>query len=174
MFRNKLVQVEEIIESKTINQTIQKKVMPWETMFINNDVHFNTSPTLKASPNNIIVIASLVKNAPNLGGLSRTCEIFQAKQLIVDNLNILKDPIFKSLSVTSEKWVPILEKPKTELTNFMQELKQDGYTSKSSYIVLNCFLVLGLEQSNTSVSLTTFSFPKKCALLLGNNFFNNI
>ena len=42
-------------------------------------------------------------------GLSRTCEIFGAAQLVIANKKVLDDPVFLSLSVTSEKWLSIKE-----------------------------------------------------------------
>ena len=47
---------------------------------------------------------------PYIGiGLSRTCEIFGAAQLVIANKKVLEDPLFLSLSVTSEKWLSIRE-----------------------------------------------------------------
>ena len=37
------------------------------------------------------MVASLIDRAPNLGGLSRTCEIFGAGKLIVNNKKIIND-----------------------------------------------------------------------------------
>lgn len=48
----------------------------------------------------VIVIASLVGKAPNLAGLTRTCEIFQAEALMVADLEVLKDREFESVAVT--------------------------------------------------------------------------
>ena len=42
-------------------------------------------------------------------GLCRTCEVFGVSELIVDNLSILQDREFQSLSVTAEKWLVISE-----------------------------------------------------------------
>jgi hypothetical protein len=39
----------------------------------------------------LIMVASLIDRAPNLGGLSRTCEIFGAGKLIVNNKKIIND-----------------------------------------------------------------------------------
>lgn len=45
----------------------------------------------------MIVVASLISRAPNLGGLSRTCEIFGAEQLILDSLRHVDNKEFQSL-----------------------------------------------------------------------------
>lgn len=36
----------------------------------------------------VIVVASLVEKAPNLAGLTRTCEIFNVQELCVENLEV--------------------------------------------------------------------------------------
>lgn len=57
----------------------------------------------------LIVVASLLENAVNLAGLSRTCEVFRAGLLVVPDLRVQADPIFQGISVTAEKWVPMIE-----------------------------------------------------------------
>lgn len=42
-------------------------------------------------------------------GLCRTCEIFGASALVLDNLRHVSDKHFQSLSVSSELWLPLLE-----------------------------------------------------------------
>ena len=44
----------------------------------------------------------LIDRAPNLGGLSRTCEIFGAGKLVLNNKKILEDKDFLSTSVTGK------------------------------------------------------------------------
>lgn len=44
-----------------------------------------------------------------LAGLCRTCEIFGASALVLDNLRHVGDKQFQSLSVSSELWLPLLE-----------------------------------------------------------------
>ena len=63
----------------------------------------------------LIVIASLIDKVPNLAGLARTCEIFQANCLALANAAVVKDPEFQQISVTAEKWVPIMEVPEASL-----------------------------------------------------------
>lgn len=55
----------------------------------------------------IIMCASLIDKVPNLAGLARTAEIMNASSLIINNNCHLKSDEFKSISVTSEKWLPI-------------------------------------------------------------------
>ena len=57
----------------------------------------------------IIVVASLVERAPNLGGIARTCEVFGAKELVVGCIKSTESKEFQSLSVTAEKWIKVTE-----------------------------------------------------------------
>ena len=42
-------------------------------------------------------------------GLCRTCEVFGVAEMVVENLSVLEDREFQSLSVTAEKWLGISE-----------------------------------------------------------------
>ncbi|KAK1407772.1 hypothetical protein QVD17_39399 [Tagetes erecta] len=110
---------------------------------------------LKAGRQQIILVASLLDRVPNLAGLARTCEVFKAASLVVDNVNILQDKQFQLISVTAEKWVPVVEVPVSNVKGFLQKKKHDGFS------------VLGLEQTANSVALDQFVFPKKTVLVLG-------
>jgi len=103
----------------------------------------------------IIVIASLLDKIPNLAGLTRTCEIFNATALVVSNKKVGNNPIFREISVTAEKWVPMLEVPVDELSAYLQEKKREGWT------------LVGVEQTANSINLLNFQFPKRTVLLLG-------
>ncbi|KAJ3326105.1 Tar (HIV-1) RNA binding protein 1, partial [Blyttiomyces sp. JEL0837] len=105
--------------------------------------------------NSLIVVASLISKAPNLGGLCRTCEIFNAELLVVSNLRIREDPTFLSTAVTSDKWMPMQEVRVPDLMSYLKSMKENNYS------------LLGIEQATTSVSLENFEFPKQCVLLLG-------
>ena len=54
---------------------------------------FDLEQESKKNPSHtdLIMVASLIDRAPNLGGLSRTCEIFGAGKLIVNNKKIIND-----------------------------------------------------------------------------------
>ncbi len=105
----------------------------------------------------LVCVASLVDKPPNLGGLCRTMEIFHAQQLVVGDLAVTTDPVFKRISVTAHKWVALREvKPDVKsVREYLLQLKQEGYT------------VIALEQTPNSVGLESFAFPDKVALLLG-------
>ena len=55
----------------------------------------------------IIMCASLIDKIPNIAGLSRTAEIMNASSLVINNNCYLESDEFKSIAVTSEKWLPI-------------------------------------------------------------------
>ncbi|KAK9079991.1 hypothetical protein SSX86_001666 [Deinandra increscens subsp. villosa] len=110
---------------------------------------------LKAGRQQIILVASLLDRVPNLAGLARTCEVFKAASLVVDNVNILQDKQFQLISVTAEKWVPVIEVPVSNVKGFLEKKKQEGFS------------ILGLEQTANSVALDQYVFPKKTVLLVG-------
>ncbi|XP_047325070.1 uncharacterized protein LOC124928866 [Impatiens glandulifera] len=103
----------------------------------------------------LILVASLLDRIPNLAGLARTCEVFKASGLVVADKSIMKDKQFQLISVTAEKWVPMIEVPVNSLKVFLERKKQDG------------FAILGLEQTANSVSLDKYAFPQKTVLVLG-------
>ncbi|ANM67716.1 tRNA/rRNA methyltransferase (SpoU) family protein [Arabidopsis thaliana] len=110
---------------------------------------------LKSGRQSLILVASLVDRIPNLAGLARTCEVFKASSLAVADASIIHDKQFQLISVTAEKWVPIMEVPVNSLKLFLEKKKREGFS------------ILGLEQTANSVSLDKYQFPKKTVLVLG-------
>ncbi|KAF2126478.1 hypothetical protein P153DRAFT_78529 [Dothidotthia symphoricarpi CBS 119687] len=128
-------------------------------------------------PASVILIASLIDNPTNLGGLSRISESFGLEALYIDDLKKLGHKDFKATSVTSEKHLPIHELKAYGVPNFLLEMKRKGYA------------VVGIEQTDRSGMLgdegkdsdadtkdaiyTTGSrkdsgtLPQKCVLVLG-------
>ena len=100
-------------------------------------------------------MASLIDKLPNLAGLSRTCEIFQAEKLVVSNAKVTEHDEFQAISVTSERWLPIEECKEADIMDYLRQKKQEGYS------------ILGVEQTSSSVSIEKFTFPRKCVLVLG-------
>jgi tRNA guanosine-2'-O-methyltransferase len=68
----------------------------------------------------IIVVASLIDKAPNLGGLARSCEIFQAAKLVVSDLRVATDSEFQGVSMTAERWLPMEAVPAHELPKWLE------------------------------------------------------
>ena len=136
---------------------IQKKPTPWTAMMTDKDLVFDDrkSVTKSQAHEGLVVVASLIDKAPNLGGLCRTCEILGVGALVIGNKNIVKDKEFSAVSVTSENWVPLLECPPHRLGPWLLEKRAEG------------FRIVAVEQTANSVSLNSFTFPVKCVLLLG-------
>ncbi|XP_022934778.1 uncharacterized protein LOC111441850 isoform X1 [Cucurbita moschata] len=110
---------------------------------------------LRTNRQSLILVASLLDRIPNLAGLARTCEVFTASGLAIADLNVLSDKQFQLISVTAEKWVPIVEVPVNSMKLFLEKKKREGFS------------ILGLEQTANSVPLDQFEFPKKTVLVLG-------
>jgi tRNA guanosine-2'-O-methyltransferase len=109
---------------------------------------------------------------PNLGGLARTCEIFQAKSMVLSDKKILKDKQFQNVSVTAENWLEFDEVSVPEAKEHedgivggsedygaverkFSEWKRKGYT------------IVALEQTSNSSVLSNYAFPEKVVLVLG-------
>ncbi|GAB2273232.1 hypothetical protein Dimus_008033 [Dionaea muscipula] len=104
---------------------------------------------LKANRQQIIVVASLIDRIPNLAGLARTCEVFKATGLAIADASVLHDNQFQLISVTAEKWIPILEVPVYSMKSFLEKKKLDGFS------------ILGLEQTTNSIKLDKYDFPQR-------------
>ncbi|KAF4524335.1 hypothetical protein B566_EDAN015888 [Ephemera danica] len=131
---------------------VQRKVVPWRDMQLGE----GREQRRQDNQSGLLVVASLVDRAPNLGGLSRTCEVLAASQLVLHNLRITEDPLFQSLSVSADKWMSLLEVKPHELPEYLAAMKAQGYT------------LVAAEQTSNSVPLQQMVFPKKSLLLLGN------
>lgn len=105
----------------------------------------------------VILVASLVDNAFNIGGLSRTGEIFGVTSMQVRNLKVLKNKDFTSVSVSSEGHIKIEELSVISVVDFIARRRLDGYTA------------IGVEQTDSSKILgqTGWSFPSKVILVMG-------
>lgn len=105
---------------------------------------------------NLIVCASLVDKVTNLAGIARTCEIFAVESLVVSSLAFTKTVEFKGIAVSADNWLPMTECPVGRLQTYLREMRQKGYA------------IVGLEQSDNSVSLDKVEIPgNRCVLLLG-------
>ncbi|RLN78747.1 hypothetical protein BBJ28_00018305 [Nothophytophthora sp. Chile5] len=106
----------------------------------------------------VIMCASLVDKVPNLAGLARTCEIFNAQTLVVPNARVAtQDATFATVSATAHKWMPLEEvRPQgNDLREALIRWKREGYT------------IVAVEQTASSVSLATYSLPRKMVVVLG-------
>nr|XP_033329687.1 probable methyltransferase TARBP1 isoform X1 [Megalopta genalis] len=141
---------------------VQKKIDP--SISVNLSQNY-ISPSIRESisrkkillhEEGIIVVACLVDRTPNLGGLARTCEIFNVKELVIANLSQVRDKDFQNLSVSAENWINIIEVKPHELSKYLLEKRDKGWS------------LIGVEQTVNSVSLLDMKFKKKSILILGN------
>lgn len=147
--------------SEVQSSDVQKKIFPWKVIPPDADMmsemqQQRLANLQKSSAGSLIVVASLIDKAPNLGGLCRTCEIFGVQTLVLSNSHVIEDIQFKSLSVTAAKWMNIDEARESELKSYLERMRHEGYT------------LIGVEQTANSVHLTRYQFPHKSLLLLGN------
>ncbi|XP_042490760.1 uncharacterized protein LOC122070638 isoform X2 [Macadamia integrifolia] len=110
---------------------------------------------IRKSRQQFILVASLIDRIPNLAGLARTCEVFKAAGLVISDASIVHDKQFQLISVTAEKWVPIIEVPVSSMKIFLEKKKREGFS------------ILGLEQTANSIALDQYKFPQKMVLVLG-------
>eukprot|EP01080_Neovahlkampfia_damariscottae_P010480 gene10480-3002_t len=140
--------------SMSVVQNYQRKIKPYSM----EDLETELNPRLKylnKKKQSLIVVASFIDRLPNLAGLTRTSEIFSIEKLILNSKNVIKHDDFLTISVSSEKWVPIEEVKPEGLEEFFKEQKKLGYS------------IVGVEQTQNSVSIEEFQFPEKSVLVLG-------
>lgn len=112
--------------------------------------------TKQVKRSDLIVVASLVDKAPNLGGICRLCDVLGAGVMTVNDLKITKNAQFKNVAVTADHWMPIEEVKAMDIVAYLLSKKTEGYT------------LIGLEQTDSSVVLDhQLKFPKKSLFLLG-------
>lgn len=79
---------------------VQKKMIAWKIVppeeVMMADLQQQRMVALqKSSGGDLVVVASLIDKAPNLGGLCRTSEIFGVRKLVIGSAEIMKDHNFK-------------------------------------------------------------------------------
>jgi len=121
-----------------------------------------TAPTAADTKDrDLILVASLLDNNFNLGGVSRVSEIMGVRTLTFNSLASTKTSEFTSVSVHSESWLDLVEVPIPEIVAYLREKRSQGYAT------------VGVEQTDRSVILgkDECRFPKKTVLLLGTEKF---
>jgi tRNA guanosine-2'-O-methyltransferase len=106
---------------------------------------------------NLLLVASLIENPYNLGGLSRVSEIFGARAMYVRDPKIVSEKDFTSVAVSSQHHIEIAPLPVAEISAWVAEKKSEGWT------------VVGIEQTDRSVLLGEADavLPDKTILVLG-------
>ena len=146
--------------SSSVAVDVQKKITPWNVIAPPHEDQDNSNKVrqrpIERRVGDLIVVASLIDRAPNLGGLCRTCEIFGASRLVLGNKHVVSEKDFKSVSVSSEKWVDLEDVKIHDLGKYLLRMKKEGFT------------IVGVEQTAQSKKLTDFHFPRSTVLVLGN------
>lgn len=73
---------------------VQKKIVMLKEIIPELEVKYDIKKKKEAG---LVVVASLISRSANLGGLSRTCEIFAAEKLILDSLKHTENKEFQAL-----------------------------------------------------------------------------
>lgn len=107
----------------------------------------------------IVVIASLLEKLPNLANLTRTCEIFGVRELVIPNKNILKDQSFLTVTVTAEKWLPFVECPPENLAKMLMMYRANNYKVP---IVLRRLLLSNKPRSQSLCPASSFPIEWLC------------
>lgn len=119
-----------------------KSTSTWTTALPTHTSHRSKKRAANPSPQkDLFLLASLVQNPTNLGGLSRVAEIFGCSSLAINSLSSTSSKEFTSVSVSSEHWLKIIEVKVVEVIRFIREMKVKGYT------------VVGIEQTDASYIL---------------------
>lgn len=157
MERAELPVLEKHESSSSSVMNVQRKITPWDTieLEIEEFARSKRENVVGRVRQEVIMCASLVDKIPNLAGLARTCEIFNAQKLIVPSMTFVQNKLFDQISVTANKWMPMAAVEEERLISYLLECKQNGYT------------ILGLEQTANSTCLSEFQFPSKVVLVLG-------
>lgn len=132
-------------DAQADNNDFQKKYRPIEETNIK-----------KKKRMDVIVMASLIDKAPNLGGLARTCEVFNIGAMTMNSETFLNDRAFLTAAASAERWLPILNLPTADIERFIKTHRKLGYK------------IIGLEQTSNSIPLKEFKFTEKCLIILGN------
>lgn len=138
-------------ESSDVAQSpLQTKSGAWSTVM---DVDEGGPEVVRSD---LIVVASLVDKPPNLGGICRLCDVLGAGTMTLHDMKVKDNQQFKSVAVTADHWMPMVEVRPENIVEYLRQQKADGYT------------LIGLEQTDKSVVLdSSLEFPRKSLILLG-------
>ncbi|XP_055628076.1 uncharacterized protein LOC129769687 [Toxorhynchites rutilus septentrionalis] len=138
---------------------VQKKIVPLKSIEPSEEMYEDIPESVRLrkmkNDEGLILIASLVDRAPNLGGLARSAEVFGIHQYVVNSLKEVENKEFQALSMTAEKWLNLAELKYFQIPEYLLEMKAKGYT------------IIGAEQTTGSLPIHTIRFPKYCVVVLG-------
>lgn len=119
----------------------QRKIIVWSETELEQELNPRAIRVAKKRQP-VIVVASYIDKLPNLAGLSRTCEIFQAEKLVIANAEVVGNEEFNSISVSAHLWLPIEECPENKVMEYVKQKKLEGYTIIGVEQTSVCFMLL--------------------------------
>lgn len=75
----------------------------------------------------LVIVASLLDNPVNLGGIARTCEIFGCEELVLGDITITASPQFRSQAATAEQHLRITQVTPAQLSGYLSDMRGRGY-----------------------------------------------
>ncbi|KAH7138887.1 hypothetical protein B0J11DRAFT_515534 [Dendryphion nanum] len=126
-------------------------------------------------PASVVLIASLIDNPMNLGGLSRISESFGLEALYINDLKHTSTKDFQSTAVTSHKHLPIRELRVSAVPDFLLDMRKQGYeivaieqTDRSGILGEDIPLADNVTiQKEEHTNKSSGTLPRKCVLVLG-------
>jgi len=158
IFQEKIIKKEP--DSSIAQLDFQKKYRPDDNFIDSNEFTNDEADSIKNGKKrnrfDIVVMASFIDKAPNLGGLARTCEVFNFGCMTICSEAFLNDNAFLTAAASAEKWLPLINLPSCDVEIFLISYKKLGYK------------IIGLEQTANSITLKDFKFTEKIVIVLGN------
>lgn len=140
----------------TAGSSIETTPLQTKSGALNSIVNVDDNNTINVVRSDLIVCASLVDKPPNLGGICRLSDVLGAGLLTLHDLKVKEHQQFKTVAVTADRWMPMVEVKPDGIIPYLMEKKKEGYT------------LIGLEQTDKSVQLNSeLQFPKKSLILIG-------
>lgn len=154
-------------DSNLNSNTYQTKIIPFDELNLNiNKIIFNNNNynVRNNKRQDIIICCTFIDKVTNIAGITRTCEIFNVKELLIPNIKIINSNEYISLSVASCKWLPLREINRNNIFNYLYIMKYH-----------HNYQLIGIEQTNSSILLNEITTQtlheinyNKCILVLGN------
>lgn len=100
----------------------QTKMIPWHMLKLDEaesrELQLSSGRRLP-----MVVCASLLDRAPNIGGLTRTCEVFGLEAITIADKKVMQTKDYTAVAVTAEKWIRTLEVEVEGLPQWLQSMK---------------------------------------------------
>lgn len=102
---------ENILDANTSALAVQRKILPLDSLnlTLENERQQRLLNAIGKQKHPLIICASLLSKAPNLGGVARTAEIFAAHSLVIADMTLINKDSFQATSVGAADWIDIEE-----------------------------------------------------------------